>query len=579
MISFMPHPNSRLAMALVLAWHAAALAPAQSFRFEAEQGVLTGTQVASSTPGYSGTGYVNGFNDSSDKVGFFVDVPDGLYDLQIGYRSQFGPKGYGLMVGDASGSGMFEQSQSFTSQGAGQYYLDQPITVEVLSGWGYYDLDYVELTQAQVREALPVGPALSNPNATQRARFLMEYLSETYGQQTLFAQQRHYSSPNEILSPNYLAHTGGIFPAMIGSDLMDYSPSRVERGANPNGETERMISWAQETGGVVSLMWHWNAPTDLIDQPGEEWWRGFYTSATTFDLGAALANPSGSDYQLLIRDIDAIAVELDKYKQADIPVLWRPLHEAQGNSGGAWFWWGNSGADAMKELWSIMHDRLTNHHGLDNLIWATTLQVGVQDWMEWYPGDDMVDIVGVDVYSSAGDNMTDEWHALLDQFDGEKLIALTESGTLPPEEVIERYGVAWSYMMPWSEDFLTSNHSAAETQAIVGSGEVIDLSELPVMPWRQAGALPGDFNDDGAVDMSDFSVWREHYGLAAAAGAASPADANGDGLVDAADYTLWRDAYTKSAVAVPEPSSWLACALGLAVACRARHVSKRGHVR
>ena len=133
--------------------------------------------------------------------------------------------------------------------------------------------------------------------------------------------------------------------------------------------------------------------------------------------------------------------------------------------------------------------------------------------------------------------------------------------------------------MPWSEDFLTSNHSAAETQAIVGSGEVIDLSELPVMPWRQAGALPGDFNDDGAVDMSDFSVWREHYGLAAAAGAASPADANGDGLVDAADYTLWRDAYTKSAVAVPEPSSWLACALGLAVACRARHVSKRGHVR
>ena len=76
--------------------------------------------------------------------------------------------------------------------------------------------------------------------------------------------------------------------------------------------------------------------------------------------------PSGSDYQLILRDIDAIAVELQKFENAGVPVIWRPLHEAQGNAtdatgNGAWFWWGAHGPTAFKQLWRLMHDRLTNH--------------------------------------------------------------------------------------------------------------------------------------------------------------------------------------------------------------------------
>ena len=120
--------------------------------------------------------------------------------------------------------------------------------------------------------------------------------------------------------------------------------------------------------------------------------------ATTFNLPAALDNPDGSDYQLLLRDIDAIAVQLQKYEDAGVPVIWRPLHEAARAS---WFWWGAHGPENFKELWHVMHDRLTNHHGLHNLIWEFT-SIGVNgDEDDWYPGDDEVDIVGLDIYTAA----------------------------------------------------------------------------------------------------------------------------------------------------------------------------------
>ncbi|TWT42772.1 glycosyl hydrolase [Botrimarina hoheduenensis] len=521
---------------------------AQNYRYEAELGTLTGVQVASNVSGFSGSGYVTGFDNEGDAVGVSVSVDQGLYELWIGYRSQYGPKGYSLNVGGAGSAGMFDQSSSFTESYAGQFYLDSPTTsIDLMKSWGYYDVDYFEFRPATVRRALPVNPTLVNPNATPRTQFLMNYLANTYGEQTLFGQQREFSNQNQILSDTYLTRTGGVFPALIGSDLINYSPSRLARGEDPRGESERMIQWAQQSGGVVSLMWHWNAPTDLIDGPngsGQEWWRGFYTEATTFDLGAALADPGGSRYQLLLRDIDAIAVELTKFRDAQIPVLWRPLHEAQGNSSGAWFWWGDSGPESFKQLYRLMYDRLTDHHGLDNLIWASTLQVGESAWRDWYPGDEYVDVVGVDVYSEAGDPMTTQWGALLEEFDGKKLIALTETGTLPPTEVLDRYGVAWSYFMPWNEQFVASNHTPAEVQAIVGAEEVIDLSELPTMPWRLPASVPGDFDGDGDVDPDDYGVWRSHFGLSTAlATAASPADANADGVVDLADYTVWRDNY------------------------------------
>ena len=86
----------------------------------------------------------------------------------------------------------------------------------------------------------------------------------------------------------------------------------------------------------------------------------------------------------------ATAEWIGELQSAGVPVIWRPLHEAEG----AWFWWGAKGPEPAKKLWGIVYDRLTNQHGLNNLIW---LWNSVKT--EWYPGSETVDLVSADTYA------------------------------------------------------------------------------------------------------------------------------------------------------------------------------------
>ena len=49
--------------------------------------------------------------------------------------------------------------------------------------------------------------------------------------------------------------------------------------------------------------------------------------------------------------------------------------------------------------------------------------------------------------------------------------------------------------------------------------------------------LAGDFNGDGIVDASDYTVWRDSLGQT---GTGLPADADKNGVVDGADYGVWQ---------------------------------------
>jgi mannan endo-1,4-beta-mannosidase len=390
----------------------------------------------------------------------------------------------------------------------------------------------------------------------------MNYLTSIYGTKTLSAQQGAVGSSGTFPSSAYLTKSGGLVPAVRGSDFIEYSPSRIAHGANPNGETERVINWARQTGGIPAMMWHWNAPTDLIDTPGKEWWRGFYTDATTFDVQAALANPGSPKYNLLVSDIDAIAVQLTKFKDAGVPVLWRPLHEAEGG----WFWWGAKGAGAYKGLWNLMYDRLTNVHDLHNLIWVHTSSPADQGHQDWYPGDDTVDIVGLDVYTHASSSMSGQWLDILEVYNGRKMVTLSETGTLPNASVMRERGIDWSYFMPWSVNDVVNNYSSAQLQALLGDADIITLNELPLMPWNILAPSPGDFNRDGTVNAADYTIWRESLGQI---GFGLVADANINGEVDVGDYDIWcanfgnSSAAAASTAGIPEPASVLL--LGIAI--------------
>ncbi len=250
---------------------------------------------------------------------------------------------------------------------------------------------------------------------------------------------------------DYIAKTAMRTPAIFGEDFIDYSPSRVAFHPLLRRTRRRRPFSTPRSGQIITMSWHWNAPADLInkkltDAQGKpldaSWYKGFYSYATTFDLAKAIDDPQSENYKLILRDIDAIAEQLHKFSDAKVPVLWRPLHEAEGT----WFWWGAKGPQPFVKLWRLLFDRLTKVHHLHNLIWVFTIGSNPA----WYPGDGYVDIVGADAYpSDHSDALSSTWENLKREFDGKKLIALTEFGGVPDIPRMRRFGVEWAYFVSW----------------------------------------------------------------------------------------------------------------------------------
>lgn len=364
-------------------------------------------------------------------------------------------------------------------------------TIEIGGGWNYYRVDSILLIPApQPAKPLAVAPTLVNENSTAATKDLMEFLVAGYGEKTL-SGQTEFMDYNDLGNKTGLRDfnkvveiTGGNSPAIVAFDLMDYSSSRVNCGAEPGTLSEDMINEHNTKNVILSPLWHWNAPTKLKDSncsgTGENaWYSGFYTRATTFDLKAALADTNGADYQALISDMDDMAAELKKFADADIPLLWRPLHEAEGG----WFWWGAADAASLKTLWVLMYERFTDVHQLNNLIWVYTHAGALSN--DWYPGDAYVDIVGYDGYDgkNADNPFKTQFSTLKDRFDGKKLVALTEVGTIPNVEVMHQQNAWWNFFITWSSEFSTEygpqNADAAKALASYNFAGTLNLDDVP----------------------------------------------------------------------------------------------------
>jgi mannan endo-1,4-beta-mannosidase len=499
-----------LMLAVWLAAGAAACA-AQAVRVEAEDAKLEGPSLAVVRPadavvapdaavkadaavaadmpavrptvrtGYSGTGYVTGFTAQSSRLVFDVEAPvAGAYELRVGYACPQ-KKGYSVQVNGLKMSGTFAPTPGlgFGVQSLGRVELQQGAnTVAVGRGWGFFDVDYIEVVPSGPVPALVKPPAVtSDPDATPAAKALLARLVDVYGRGTLLGV---YSDRDA----KFVLDTTGFRPAIMGGELSHYSPAGLEHDPKPEHETERLIARASD-GYAITISWHWIAPYGLLDTmlPGRNggppvdarWYKGFYTNATTFDLAAAMADPESKEYKALLRDIDAIAVQLKKLDAAGVPVLWRPLHEAEGG----WFWWGAKGPKPLVALWRLMYDRLVNVDGVHNLIWVYTSGGD----MAWYPGDAYVDVVGIDAYpDDIHDPQLGLWDSLLKEFSGRKLLAVSEFGGVPDIERMQRLGAEWVYAVSWSGDLGPRKNGAEELRRIYSFDGALKMVAPEVKP-------------------------------------------------------------------------------------------------
>jgi mannan endo-1,4-beta-mannosidase len=224
-------------------------------------------------------------------------------------------------------------------------------------------------------------------------------------------------------------------------------------------------------------MWHGCFPTEgdccdgnniwaMENRPDAETWKKMVTEGT--ELNNAWKE-----------QVDGIAKHLKRLQDEGVPVLWRPYHEMNG----VWFWWCNHpGDDGFKKLWIMMFDYLTNHHGLNNLLWVWNTNAPraipgdeAFDYVLFYPGGEFLDILAADVYHN--DYKQSHHDDIVNLAQG-RPVSMGEVGQMPSAETLENQP-NWSWFMPWGNLGLKWNDEEL-IKNLYNSPRVLSLEDLEI---------------------------------------------------------------------------------------------------
>lgn len=433
--------------------------------YEAENGKLSNDMSVISDSNASGGKSAGKFESDSSYCQISITVPaDAVYDIVIRSKA-IGPYKENDLYADGKKVGTFvSKPDNFSDYTVcAVTFKKGSHTLTVKKSWGWIELDKITVkTGAKISNSTyNVTSSLVNKNSTANTKKLYSFLKDSYGKYVITGQQCDGGiNGNEFKAIKNLT---GDYPALLGLDLMDYTPSRTAFGASSSA-VEKAIEFANK-GGIVTLCWHWNAPTEYLYSTANNsdgWWGGFYTKSSRFDIAKVMNSQDAKGKKLLDRDIKEIAKQLKRLEKAGVPVIWRPLHEASGG----WFWWGAQGPDAYKKLWKYLYNELTNTYGCNNLIWVYNGQSA-----DWYPGDEYVDIVGEDIYpgNHVYDPQVSRFRQAINYGSKTKITALTENGCIFDIDSAVSINALWCWFMTWGNEFTVngSNYSEKYTEKSV----------------------------------------------------------------------------------------------------------------
>lgn len=310
-------------------------------------------------------------------------------------------------------------------------------------------------------------------NATKETKALYHNLRKLSKKHTLFGHQHateygHGWSGDANRSD--VKSVSGSHPAVIGVDFSGFSGGTAESAQNAKEAVRKTVVDTYNRGGVITAAWHFNNPVSK---------GGFYWVDSLSKPGVQYIIPGGGAHEQYKEILKGIADWAHSVRGADgnlVPVIFRPFHEFDGG----WFWWGkpHTSREDFISLWRFTVSYLRDSLDVHNFIYAFSPDNRFNseaDYLERYPGNQWVDMLGMDNYGDMGRDRYDLDAAIsklkiVSDYAKKagKLAAFTETGleSIPDTawwtntllKVMKNNNLRLSYVLVWRNDTRSPTH-------------------------------------------------------------------------------------------------------------------------
>ncbi|MBT3385973.1 MAG: beta-mannosidase [Prolixibacteraceae bacterium] len=262
----------------------------------------------------------------------------------------------------------------------------------------------------------------------------------------------------------------GSHPAMIGVDFGSFSGRSEEAIERAKDNLRKNVVDTYNRGGVTTIAWHMSNP---VSEGGFYWKDDVSLPAVKYIIPGGEAHKK---YKEILSGIGEWALCLEGNDGTLAPVIFRPFHEFDGG----WFWWGapHCTKEEFVSLWKFTVSYLRDSLDVHNFIYAFSPDNkfnSEEDFLERYPGDEWVDMVGMDNYGDMGRDRYDLKTAsrklkIVSDYAIKKgkLAAFTETGleSIPDTtwwtetllKVMKKDNMQLSYVLVWRNDTRSPTH-------------------------------------------------------------------------------------------------------------------------
>ena len=330
--------------------------------------------------------------------------------------------------------------------------------------------------------------------ATQETKALFKNLRKLSKKHTLFGHQHateygHGWHGDEDRSD--VKSVTGSHPAVIGVDFSRFSGHSPEEIRRAKEDLRKNVVDTYNRGGVTTVAWHFSNPVSG---------GGFYWKDSVSLPAVRYIIPGGEAHEEYKEILGGIAEWAHSLKGADgslAPVIFRPYHEFDGD----WFWWGKSHStrEEFTTLWKFTVSYLRDSMEVHNFLYAFSPDNkfnNEEEFLERYPGDEWVDMVGMDNYGDMGrDGYNIERAArklkIVSDYAKKagKLAAFTETGleSIPDTswwtetllKAMTAHDMQLAYVLVWRNDVRSPTHYYAPFPGQVSVPNFIDFYKHP----------------------------------------------------------------------------------------------------